>query len=67
MQSILSQLKSGGVPYPASQCGIERRRINQIAKEKRSQHKQIKNPKETNHATGKGQREADENGNHSCK
>lgn len=48
MQSILSQLKPGGVPYAASQCGIERRRINQIAKEKRSQHKQIEKKTQRN-------------------
>lgn len=55
MQSILSQLKPSGVPRAASQCGIERRRINQTAEEKRSQHKQTKkNLKETNHTTKKG-------------
>lgn len=55
VQSILSQLKPGGVPYAASQCGIERRRINQIAKEKNvSAQTNKKDPKETNHTTKKG-------------
>jgi len=55
VQSILSQLKLSRVPHAASQCGIERRRINQIAQEKRvSAQTNTKNPKETNHTTKKG-------------
>lgn len=58
MHSILSQLKPSGVPYAASQCGIERR-INQIVKEKKKSQSQMKQTKKI-----KGQGEADEKENH---
>lgn len=60
VHSILSQLKPSRVPYAASQCGIERRRINQIVKEK----KKVSVTNETNKQKIKGQGEADEKENH---